>query len=196
MCQEDGMAVVLDTGRLDPQDRAEAVAAFVREASAPSYMTHTPDSGAVEARFDAWSFGLVNIVRNCASGFRRTAKQIRGSPTPLLALTLQEMNTSLLDHAGHQWVNIPGRLFRMYIDCPDELHWRGRGATPTMIPLDRLGLPVDRIRAALAPPRRSPLHPLVAGPIAQMTAAAEELAAELGAEKIARTHNISARYLH
>ncbi|MFI9402985.1 helix-turn-helix transcriptional regulator [Nocardia sp. NPDC052316] len=191
------MVLILDTEQLDPGDREDAVATFIQEVSAPSYMTPTPSDGRIGARFDAWTFGPVDLVRNRASGFRltRTAKQIRIAPASLLALTLQEVSTCLLEHVGHQWRTTPGKLFMMHIDSPYQLDWGGGGATSMFIPLDRLNLSVDRIHAAVTWPQHSPLQPMIAQQIAQMAATADALATDPAAGQLGHACTEMARAL-
>lgn len=126
---------------LEPDERFDAVADLVRAAVAPQYVT---PGGPVRARFDFWDFGGAGIYRVRCSGIRfdRTVKQVRGAPSPVLAVAVCEDGVSQRECDGAQEVFRAGRLVVMDFNLPYQLGWRELGAyTALMVPLDQLALP-------------------------------------------------------
>ncbi|RDI61336.1 helix-turn-helix domain-containing protein [Nocardia pseudobrasiliensis] len=180
------MAVLLDTDTLDPGDRADAVVAAVEQASAPAYVTHKPCLGGIHARLDGWQFGRLGLVRARISDLQlvRTPRLVRVSPSPLLAVEVQQYTCSRLMQDGTEHELVPGDLFFMDFDLPYELDWQGGGVTTLFIAEDALGLPSETIRAGLGGPRRSALGPLVANHIVRLGDCAEALQADPAAPEL------------
>ncbi|MCM6775357.1 helix-turn-helix domain-containing protein [Nocardia sp. CDC159] len=180
------MAIVLDTERFELGERADVTAAVLQDVSAPSYVELGVDSGSVRALFEAWQVGEVVVQQSIMSGFRvvRTPRQIRQSPSPVLTLNVQRRNTSHLAHAQTQYEIPPGEMFVMDFDLPYQFDWHGGELTTLFIPLDRLGLSTDTIRAALARPRGTPLYPVVANQICLMGDSGEALQNDAGAREL------------
>nr|WP_232236306.1 AraC family transcriptional regulator [Nocardia sp. BMG51109] len=150
----------------------------MQQASAPSHVTVSGPGGTVQARVDAWEFGRASLTRVRASGLRlvRTTKRIRTSPSPMLGINIQEVNTARLGQAEVQHTLVPGSLFWVDLNLPYDLY--SCGATALQVPLDVLGLPAETIRRAIVRPEDSPLSPMVANHIAWMVGSADTLHAD------------------
>ncbi|WP_433662425.1 helix-turn-helix domain-containing protein [Nocardia sp. CA-128927] len=180
------MAIVLDTDQFDPRDRADVVAATAQAVSAPAAVVHTHSDGPVYARFDGWQLGQLQVLRSSVSGLRltRTSKQIRNSPSSLLAIQLQQQNTSRLTHAETQYEVAAGQLAVIDFDLPYHLDWRGGKGLAMFVPRDHLGLSADTIHAALIRPQHSPLYGMVTNHIALMGNSVDMLEADAGASTL------------
>src|ERR1700759_1734056 len=76
------VAVVLDTDRLPPADRADAVISTLKDSFVSSYIRPENPDDPVAARLDNWTFGTTNILRAALPAVRleRTARQARNCP--------------------------------------------------------------------------------------------------------------------
>ncbi|ATL71027.1 AraC family transcriptional regulator [Nocardia terpenica] len=184
---EDDMALVLDTDTLDPCDRADALAAAILRVSAPAYLEYAPSSGPVTGRMYAWGLGHLDVLRLELSGLRvvRTARQIRVSPSPTLAtIVVDPRGTPALHwiHAEVRDLTGPGELSTFDLNLPYDLNWRGGGVTVLFVPLERLGLPTETIRAGLGCLRASPLYRLMVEHIGLLARSIPELEGDPGAQ--------------
>ncbi|TCJ96436.1 helix-turn-helix domain-containing protein [Nocardia alba] len=175
------MAIVFDTGGVAPAERADAITAAMQEASAPCNVVHENLDGSAHARFAVWEFGDVNIFRADMSGIQliRTPKQIRTSPSPLLAIAVHRRSAARYEQNGHQHELAVGDLHMMDLNAPYDFRWMGAGGSTCLhVPLDQLDLPIERIRRAAPHLSRSPFYRLVAGHITEMTRQADRLSAD------------------
>ncbi|WP_107656413.1 helix-turn-helix domain-containing protein [Nocardia suismassiliense] len=180
------MTTVLNTDDIDPRDRADVMAAVVQEVSAPSHVLYGPQDAPIHAYFDTWEFGQVGLQRLQMSGFRlvRTPKQIRVSPSSLLALAVQREKSSRLSQDDFQYETSPGDMFIVDVDLPYQFDWRGGTVIALQVSLDRLGLPTETVRTALSRLRCSPIYPLVVNHITLMGESAELLHRDVATKEL------------
>ncbi|CAM4411855.1 helix-turn-helix domain-containing protein [Nocardia ninae] len=180
------MVVVLDTDALAPSDRVEAVVATVQDASAPTHVVLKPSDRPVHAHLDAWQFGQVSLVQAQMPDLElvRTPKQVRVTPSSLVAVEVQRRACSRLTQGDVQHELTPGDLFFMDFDLPYELDWHGGGTTALFLPEDQLGIPKALIRSVLGTVRHSALASLVTKQIALMGESAEALHADPAAPEL------------
>lgn len=174
------MAVVFDTDGVAPVERADAITAAMQEASTPCNVVHENPDGPAHAQFDVWEFGDANIFRADISGIQliRTSKQIRMSPSPMLAIAVHRKGAARYEQDGLQRELAVGDLHLMDLNAPYDFRWDGDGGSTCLhVPLDHLDLPVERIRKAAPHLHRSPYYRLVAGHITEMTRQADTLSA-------------------
>ncbi|WP_328713806.1 helix-turn-helix domain-containing protein [Nocardia salmonicida] len=172
------MAVVFDTGFVAPAERAHAITTAMQEASAPCNVVHENPDGRTHAQFDVWEFGDANIFRADMSGIRlvRTPKQIRTTPSPMLAIAVHGKGAARYEQDGLQRELAVGDLHLMDLNAPYDFRWVGDGGSTCLhVPLDQLDLPVERIRRAAPHLHRSPFYRLVSGHITEMTRQADAL---------------------
>ncbi|WP_433662655.1 helix-turn-helix domain-containing protein [Nocardia sp. CA-128927] len=180
------MAIVLDTDQFDPHDRADVVASALQDVSAPAYIVHSPWHGSVYARYDSWQFGQLRLHRAVMSGLAvaRTPKQIRNSPSSLLAIQLQQHGSVRLTYAGTQHEIAPGQLLISDLDMPHEIDWRGGQGLSMFVSREQLGLSVETIRTALIQPQRSPLYHFLAKQMALTSDVGDEMESDAGASAV------------
>ncbi|WP_433662638.1 helix-turn-helix domain-containing protein [Nocardia sp. CA-128927] len=176
------MTIILDTDQFDPRDRAEMLATATQEASAPAYMAFTSE-GSVVARYDSWQLGQLRVHRSAMTGFTltRTVKQVRTSPTSLLAIQLQERNRSRLTYPDTQYEATAGQLLIMDLDLPYQIDWPGGQGVAMFVSREQLGLSIETIHAALRRPQHSPLYRFLANQIALTADSIDTLESDAGA---------------
>jgi AraC-like DNA-binding protein len=175
------MPYVLDTATIPAQERVEAVHVAMTQASAPCHVIHEDPHGEVHARMGLWGLGGANIFTTRASGIRllRTPKQARQDVMPVVALSVQQQADGRHEQLDRQEIVAPGDLMVVDLSAPYDFSWSGDGAAGCIqIPIDQLGLTVDVIRRAIGNVRSSPLCPLVAHHVADVTADAERIGAD------------------
>jgi AraC-like DNA-binding protein len=175
------VALVFETGALDPAERAHAITAAMQEASTPCSVVHENPDKSAHARFDVWEFGDANIFRADMSGIQliRTPKQIRTNPSPMLAIAVHRKSPARYEQAGLQRELAVGELHLMDLNAPYDYRWDGDGGSTCLhVPLAQLDLPIDGIRRAAPHLRRSPFYRLVAGHITELTRQADQLSAD------------------
>jgi AraC-like DNA-binding protein len=139
------VVVLLDTSRLAPDRRADAVAEVMRfSSSIPTQVIHDCPSEEVSARFEFAALGDARLLTctNSAQGLVRTAAQLRGAESGQLAVSVKWTGT-----ATHTMV--PGGRLRggdIYVTDlrrPYEFFDSGGMSSAFYIPFERLGLPPD-----------------------------------------------------
>jgi hypothetical protein len=175
------VAVVFDSDSLPSADRADALISAMGQTAVASFVGPEDRDDIVSTRKDVWKFGTVRLFRAALSDIRlvRTRKQTQNSPSPNLAIAVQEIGEGLFGQGGEQCVRTIGRLHVTDENSPYEFSWVGRGASTALwVPLDELGLPDDVIRAASNRLHTSPIHELVVNHIAGLTRNGDELSAD------------------
>ena len=186
------MPYVLDTARIPPGDRVEAVHVAMTQASAPCYVIHEAQDGDVHALLGLWDLGHANIFTTRASGIRllRTAKQAKQDVMPVVALSAQQQSVGRHEQLARQAIVPPGGLMAVDLSAPYDFSWSGNGAAGCVqIPIDQLGLPIDVVRRAVGGLHNSPMYRLVADHVAHLAVNADRVsadpaAADLGAATI------------
>ncbi|MBL1072783.1 helix-turn-helix domain-containing protein [Nocardia sp. 2] len=178
------MALVFDTELIDPRDRADAVATAVAQMSAPAHMVCDGDGERIESRIEAWDFGAVNVVRARITGFdlTRTTKLVRTAPAG--AMEILAMHTGTIRHrqGDEQRECVGGGLFGLDFDAPYRVGAPHSGEmTAVVVPVERLGLPMETVRVGAAQADLSPLSALVANQVVLLGDSAERLAADTAA---------------
>jgi AraC-like DNA-binding protein len=120
---------------------------------------------------EVWDLGEANVFTQRSSGIRlvRTARLARQDAMPVIALSVQQRGVGRLSQGGRQEVTPPGELLGVDLSGAYDYSWAGDGAAGCIqIPFDRLGLPIDVIRPALAGLRASPLYRMVTTHITEL----------------------------
>lgn len=175
------VAVLFDSDILPAADRADALISAMGRTAVASFVGPEDRDDIVSTRMDVWNFGTTSLFRAALSGIRlvRTPKQTKHSPSPNLAIAVQEIGEGLFDQGGEQCVRGVGRLHVTDENSPYEFSWIGRGASTALwVPLDELGLPDAVIRDASNRLHTSPIHDLVVNHIAALTRDGDELSAD------------------
>ncbi|WBB68630.1 helix-turn-helix domain-containing protein [Micromonospora sp. WMMD812] len=181
------MGFVLDTADLPPRGRVEAVAAAMRQASAPCHVVHEEPGGEVRSRLEVWDLGAATVFTTRSSGIRllRTPRQARQDVAPVVALSVQRVADGRHEQLGHRQIVRPGALMMVDLSAAYDFSWSGHGAAGCLqMPIDQIGLPVDVIRRAARNLRASPLYDLVTRHVADLTRDAERLSADLAADTL------------
>ncbi|MGY1710902.1 helix-turn-helix domain-containing protein [Geodermatophilus sp. SYSU D00758] len=176
--------LLLDTATVPPEDRVSAFRAAFDQASVPCRIEHLDPEDRVRARMHLWHFGAANLFTTDASGFRllRTARHVRVESPAVVALALQTSGVGRFRQFGTDSVVPAGELMLTDLTGPYDFSWVGNGGSRAFqIPYERLGLPVDVVRAGAWRLRASPLHDLVRDHLERLAARPEELSADPGA---------------
>ncbi|MGX5654912.1 helix-turn-helix domain-containing protein [Geodermatophilus nigrescens] len=176
--------LLFDTAPLPRTDRAEAFRVAMQEAAAPCRVEHREDPGAMEARMQAWPYGSVTLLATDATRFRmvRTRRHVARDDGAVVALAFQHRGRGEFDQLGHEQHVQGGDLMLVDMSSPYGFGCAtGGGSRALLVPLDRLGLPVDVVRRATPRLRASPLHDLVRDHLQRLADAAPELSADPGA---------------
>ncbi|MGY1741690.1 MULTISPECIES: helix-turn-helix domain-containing protein [unclassified Blastococcus] len=183
------MVTLVDTAALPPGERRAGAVSELLEASMSSRVRFPDPHAAASARLDGWDLGGVSVMRAELTGdlsLLRTARHARADPASVVSLAVQEVGSARQEQAGVQRVVPAGGLSVTDVSAPYEYRWAGAGACRALrIPAQRLGLPVDVVRAAVPVAHRSPLFPLVRAHVVHLTRDAERLAREPQAHTLA-----------
>ncbi|WP_137875614.1 helix-turn-helix domain-containing protein [Rhodococcus sp. Q] len=176
------MTIVFDTAQFDAGDRADATCTAMQENSAPSTVV-LEDPAAVTSLMEVWTYGDASIFRSRMSGMGlvRTGKQADRTPSPLIAIAVQEVATARYEQRGVQRLVAPGELMVVDLNAGYDYSWDTFGSSRCLhVPLDRLDLPSDVIRSASAHPERSPVARMLARHISTLTVEGDALSAGPG----------------
>jgi AraC-like DNA-binding protein len=206
------MAVILDTATLPVGDRAAAFDATLNTATMPVRTQRTTEDTEVYARLQYWQLGPgVDQIYTETSGFRfsRTARHVRIAGPERISLAMHLKDPYVLTQGNLTSTSGDAELRLLDLTAPYSYATRGNPAAQSVsIDCDRLGLPVDVVRAASPKLAGSPLYELSRTYFRQLPAAAAQVegtaaatmlgasATELARALIAAEHNISLRYLH
>ncbi|PZT90926.1 MAG: AraC family transcriptional regulator [Gordonia sp. (in: high G+C Gram-positive bacteria)] len=180
------MAIVFDTADFDARDRADATCTAMQENSAPSNVV-LEDPAAVASLMEVWSYGDASIFRSRMSGMAllRTGKQVDRTPSPLIGIAVQEVATARYEQRGVQRLVAPGELMVFDLNASYDYAWDTFGSSRCLhVPLDRLDLPPDVIRAGTAHPELSPVARMIAHHISTLTVEGDALSAGTGASAL------------
>lgn len=174
------MAVVFDTGELMAGERADATCTAMQENSAPSTV-RLEDPASVASLMEVWPYGQTSIFRSRMSGVQlvRTEKQVRRTPSPVLAIAVQETAVARHRQLGVTRLVVPGELMVVDFNSPYDYEWNTFGSSRCLhVPIDEIGLPYERIRQAAAHPERSPVARMLAEHISTLTVRGDELSTD------------------
>ncbi|MFI6871478.1 helix-turn-helix domain-containing protein [Nocardia sp. NPDC050406] len=192
------MTILLDTDSIDSDLRAEAVVEVVRQAAGPQHVIPAPDRQSVRARMEVWELGETALYRMRSPWLRlvRTEKHVRTAPGPMLALAIAEAPITRCRFGAAASVYSHGQMFLVDMNVPYDIGWSEPGAqTALFVPLDRLALPMETIRAAAPWVTASPLYPLVTRHIATLAQSADVLEADPAVHEIGGASTELARAL-
>jgi AraC-like DNA-binding protein len=170
--------LLLDTATIPVADRIEVFNAAMLDASVPMTITHERPEQPIHARMQLWSLGAGELFASDNSGFRlrRTRRHLGMDGKPYLALALQARGLSQFEQFGHQQVVRRGHLMLNDLTAAYDVTWSGLGGSRCFqLPYDRLGLPLDLIRAAVPRIRASPLYDLVRHHLNYLSSEADRL---------------------
>lgn len=171
------MTVVFDTAEFASRERADATCTAMQENSAPSNVV-LEDPASVSSLMEVWSYGEASVFRSRMSGMQllRTHRQATRDPSPLVAIAVQETAVARYEQRGVQRLVAPGDLMVVDLNSEYDYAWQTFGSSRCLhVPIARLGLPYDVIRAATTRPLRGPLAALVANHISALTVDGDRL---------------------
>ncbi|WP_043808784.1 helix-turn-helix domain-containing protein [Rhodococcus triatomae] len=177
------MTIVFDTAAFEAGDRADATCTAMQENSAPSNVT-LEDPKTVTSLMEVWSYGDASIFRSRMSGMTllRTGKQADRTPSPLIAIAVQEVATARYEQGGVRRLVAPGELMVVDLNARYDYSWDTFGSSRCLhVPLDRLDLPSDVIRGGSAHPERSPIARMISHHISTLTVEGDALSTSPGA---------------
>jgi len=172
------MMLLLDTATIPVADRIAVFNAAMLDASVPMAISHEQPEQPIQARMQLWSLGVGELFASDNSGFRlrRARRHLAMDGKPYLALALQERGLCQYEQFGHQQVVRRGHLMLNDLTAPYDVTWSGLGGSRCFqLPYDRLGLPLDLIRAAVPRIRASPLYDLVRHHLNYLSSEADRL---------------------
>ncbi|MFF0817335.1 helix-turn-helix domain-containing protein [Rhodococcus sp. NPDC003318] len=171
------MTVVFDTAQFASKERADATCTAMQENSAPSHVV-LEDPTSVSSLMEVWSYGATSVFRSRMSGMQllRTHRQTTRAPSPLVAIAVQETAIARYEQRGVQRLVAPGELMVVDLNSEYDYAWSTFGSSRCLhVPIDRLAVPYDAIRAASTRPLDSPVATLVANHISALTVDGDRL---------------------
>lgn len=178
--------LVLDTDALPRQERGEAFQAAVSGASSANLATFD-DPATVRALLHLYDFGPGRAfnVRATGNTLLRTPKIARGATEQAIALAIPVTGQNTLRWDREERILGPRDMLLVDMASPYEYGWHGSGSSYAFqVSFERLGLPMDTIRAAWPRLDATPLYPLVRDHILNLTTHADELSADPGASQL------------
>jgi AraC-like DNA-binding protein len=175
--------LLLDTVTIPVADRIEIFNAAMLDASVPMTITHEQPEQPIQARMQLWNLGVGELFTSDNSGFRlrRARRHLSMDGKPYLALALQASGLCQFEQFGHQQVVRRGHLMLNDLTAAYDVTWSGLGGSRCFqLPYDRLGLPVDLIRAAVPRIHTSPLYDLVCHHLNYLSSEADRLQGDPG----------------
>jgi AraC-like DNA-binding protein len=170
--------LLLDTATVPVADRIEIFNAAMLDASVPMTITHEQPEQPIHARMQLWNLGVGELFTSDNSGFRlrRARRHLSMDGRPYLALALQATGLCQFEQFGHQQMVQRGHLMLNDLTAAYDVNWSGLGGSRCFqLPYDRLGLPVDLIRAAVPRIHTSPLYDLVRHHLNYLSSEADRL---------------------
>ncbi|MGS0685907.1 helix-turn-helix transcriptional regulator [Nakamurella sp. GG22] len=168
------MTVILDTDLLPRQERADAIEHAMQLSGIPARLTHEPPVDEVSARIELWALGGgTTLMHREGTGvcLTRTQRQVRAVAPERIAVTVLGPGRWTYAQGRHdQQVESP-RPAMVLTDhaVPYEFNRIGGGETFSLnLDHSALGLPIDRVHAAVGLIASSPVYPLVRDNILQL----------------------------
>jgi AraC-like DNA-binding protein len=166
------MITLLDSRQLSAAERGPAAVAARLQERVSSRVLFDDAGAPVHARLGGWDLGGLAVLRSDVTG-GLSLRQPGPEPTPVLSLWIQDRGVGRHEQGGVQRLLPRGALALTELTSPYGFAWSTGGTgggRALQIPLARLGLPVDTLRRAVPAVRASPLHDLVRGHVARLTA--------------------------
>jgi AraC-like DNA-binding protein len=170
--------LLLDTATIPVADRIEIFNAAMLDASVPMTITHEQPEQPIHAQMQLWNLGVGELFTSDNSGFRlrRARQHLNMDGKPYLALALQSTGLCQFEQFGHQQMVRRGHLMLNDLTAAYDVTWSGLGGSRCFqLSYDRLGLPVDLIRAAVPRIHTSPLYDLVRHHLNYLSSEADRL---------------------
>jgi AraC-like DNA-binding protein len=168
------VTVILDTELLPRHERADAIEQAMQLSGIPARLTHEPPIDEVFARIELWPLGGGStLMHRDGSGvcLTRTPRQVRAVAPERIAVTVLGPGRWTYAQGGHDQQVESHRPEMVVTDhaVPYEFSRIGGGETFSLN-LDHatLGLPIDRVHAAVGLIASSPVYPLVRDTILQL----------------------------
>jgi hypothetical protein len=161
------VAVILDTDRLQPRDRADAVANAMERSGIPARITHEPPPEQIYARIKLWQLGAgTTLMHRNGSGvcLTRTPRQVRAVAPERFSLTVLGPGrwTYNQGQQDRRVESVTPKILLTDQAAPYKFNRIGGGETYAPgIEHSALGLPVDSVRAAAERIERGPIAGLV-----------------------------------
>ncbi len=168
------MAVILDTDRLPATERSDAVTDAMLRSGVPARVTHEPPPEQVFARIELWQLGGgTTLMHRDGTGIclTRTPRQVRAVAPERIAVTvLGPGRWSYVQGRHDQRVESAGPAMVLTDHAMPYEFTRIGGGQTFSLNLDHgaLGLPLDRVHAAVERIESSPVYPLVRSHILQL----------------------------
>jgi AraC-like DNA-binding protein len=178
--------LILDTDTVPPRERAEAFQATVSGASSSSLATFD-DPAHVRALLHLYDFGPGRVFNVLATGntLLRTPRVARGATEQVIALAVPVTGENRFRWDREEQLLGPGDMLLVDMASPYEYGWHGSGSSYAFqVGYERLGLPMDTIRAARPRLQSTPLYSLARDHILNLTTHAGELSADPAASRI------------
>ncbi len=178
--------LILDTDALPPRERAEAFQAIISATSSTSLATFD-DPANVRALLHLYNFGPGRVfnVRATGNTLLRTPKIARGATEQVIALAVPVAGQNRLRWDREEQFLGPRDMLLVDMASPYEYGWHGSGSSYAFqVGYERLGLPMDTIRAARPRLAATPLYSLVRDHILDLTTRAAELSADPAASQL------------
>jgi AraC-like DNA-binding protein len=141
----------------------------------------------VRALLHLYEFGPGRVfnVRATGNTLRRTPRIARGATEQVIALAIPVTGQNRLRWDREERILGPRDMLLVDMASPYEYGWHGRGSSYAFqVSFERLGLPMDTIRAAWPKLDASPLYPLVRDHILNLTTRAGDLSADPAASRL------------
>jgi len=139
------MAVLLDTSRLPPARRADAVAEIIRfSSSVPTHMVYNCPADEVSVRLEYFTLGHAHVLKSqhSSQGLVTTPALLKDIEPDLFTVGMKLSGTATLTQAPNRLLR-GGDLFATSLRQPFEFLDEGGENAVFYIPYDRLGVPRD-----------------------------------------------------
>jgi AraC-like DNA-binding protein len=177
------VALLLDTGDVQPEARRDAVHDAYALAGVPRQVELTTPWAANATRVEGWSFGSVVLFSPSTPGLRVIRESPSGQLEPMIALCVQRHGTAQSTEAGRQQLLLPGELLMVGPTARNEFDIAGT-TVALEIPFDEVGVTVELAREASTRLPASPLFSLVSQHLLALHAEADALAASAAAATV------------
>ncbi len=155
------MALLLDTEKIVPVARRDAVHDAYLRADVPRQVSLTSQQAIDSTRIEAWMLGSTKLFCVECPGMKVVRAAPSGRLDPMIALCIQGRGTGLSIEDGRQQQLMTGDLLMVGPTSPNE--FLINGATSALeLPFDEVGVSVETARKASERLPASPLYPLVA----------------------------------
>jgi AraC-like DNA-binding protein len=170
------MVVLLDTSRLPPRERSEAVNRLLSEALGPSVVSHDLPAEYIHNTTSYWDIGPSNGLirsRDTNMHIHRSPRELRMDGRELFSMSFQHRGTSLLFEQDGPLAVSEGNLNLNNLARPHELGYHGQAdCSAFMFTHEQMGLPLFVVDRAALRLESSPLYSMVRGHIARVCAVA------------------------